>query len=220
MPWYYASSESKPVGPVSMEELHALRANGVVSPETYVIEHTGAPDANWSWKRYKDVFPAISGLPPVLPSIPSQPWVPPVPPSVPAPAAHPTFASAAPNPGPSFTAPPAPIHSYPGPDPYYRAKPTNPWCAWGFGLGLASFFLLFACGIGVFFTVPAILLSVIGLVHVYHDRNQSGRGFAIGGLFLAGLTLLLCVIFVVMFAHNVKRQEWTTVTEQSSIDSE
>ena len=41
MPWYYAGPEAKPVGPLSVEELHARHLSGAVTAETYVIEHTG-----------------------------------------------------------------------------------------------------------------------------------------------------------------------------------
>src|SRR5271156_6542755 len=111
MPWYYAGPEAKPVGPVTLEELHACRVRGIVTPDTYVIEHTGQPDASWAWKRYQDIFPSGHSLPP-LPAPPPQ---------------HPVF--------PTDTRP----------DPYYNVKPTNGWCAWGFGLGLTGFFFSFLC---------------------------------------------------------------------------
>ena len=57
MPWYYAGPEAKPVGPLSVEELHDRRVSGVVGPDTYVIEHTGHGAANLAWKHYKEVFP-------------------------------------------------------------------------------------------------------------------------------------------------------------------
>ena len=46
MPWYYAGPDAKPVGPVTLNELHACRVRGIVTPETYVIEHTGQPGEN------------------------------------------------------------------------------------------------------------------------------------------------------------------------------
>ena len=49
MPWYYAGPEAKPVGPVSLEELHARRLSGAIQPETYVIEDTGQPDPARAW---------------------------------------------------------------------------------------------------------------------------------------------------------------------------
>ncbi len=52
MPWYYAGPEAKPVGPVTLEELQALRARGTVAPETYVIEEKGQGMAGLAWKRY------------------------------------------------------------------------------------------------------------------------------------------------------------------------
>src|ERR1035441_2641879 len=97
MPWYYAGPEAKPVGPVTLDELHACRVNGTVKPETYVIEHTGQPSENWAWKRYQDVFPSSPSLPPLPPPSPP-PVVMPAPP-VAQPQAippHPLFPSAAP----------------------------------------------------------------------------------------------------------------------------
>src|ERR1700679_68085 len=83
MPWYYAGPAATPLGPVSVEELHALRASGTITPETFVIEHTGPGAANLAWKRFGDIFPAAP-----LPAIPP---VPPIP-SAPAPFPHPISA--------------------------------------------------------------------------------------------------------------------------------
>ncbi len=57
MPWFYAGPEAKPVGPVSVEQLHANRVNGTISPDTYVIEQTGQPGATMTWRRYREAFP-------------------------------------------------------------------------------------------------------------------------------------------------------------------
>ena len=65
MPWYYAGPEAKPVGPVSAEQLQGLLASGTITPETFVIEHTGPGAANLAWKRYREVFPATAVLPPI-----------------------------------------------------------------------------------------------------------------------------------------------------------
>jgi len=214
MPWYYAGPEAKPVGPVSVEELHARRISGGVKPETYVIEHTGQATENLAWKRYQDVFPSSPSLPP-LPSPPAPP--PPVPPQVTplqANPPHPLFPSAAPAQHSVFP---------PGarPDPYYHnVKPTNGWCAWGFGLGLAGFFLSFACGVGVLPALFAVPLCIVGLTQVHKKREQAGQGLAVAGLILSGIALLISLIFIISLALPMLKAHGLTVTEQTSNDSE
>src|SRR5437588_12555485 len=95
MPWYYAGPEAKPVGPVSLAELHARHLNGMISPETYIIEHTGQPNEPRVWKRYREVFPSI---PMDLPAIPPVPIALTAPSLQPAVQPHPLFPSAAPVP--------------------------------------------------------------------------------------------------------------------------
>jgi hypothetical protein len=211
MSWYYAGSEARPVGPVSVEELHACRACGTVTPGTYVIEHTGQPGESLAWKRYQDVFPSETVLPP-LPPVPPPP-VPFAPPPVPA---HPLFPSAAPPPvGPSTF--PAAAR----PDPYYAARPSNSYCAWGFGLGLASPFLaIMTCGFGGLLAFPALLLSVVGLIQVHRNRAQEGQGLAIAGLFLSMLALLIMGGFFLWLGLPLIKAHGLTVTEQTSNDSE
>jgi len=184
MPWYYAGPEAKPVGPVTLDELHACRVRGVIAPDTYVIEHTGQPSTDWAWKRYQDIFPSSPSLPPVPPLSPPPVSAPPsiapqgMPPQANPP--HPLFPSAA------STSTQHPVfHSAPGPDPYYKVKPTNGWCAWGFGLGLVGFFFSFACGTGLLLALPSLFLCIVGLVQVHKNREQSGQGLAIAGLFLS-----------------------------------
>ncbi|HEV3272972.1 MAG TPA: hypothetical protein VGZ93_12390 [Candidatus Methylacidiphilales bacterium] len=211
MPWYYAGPEAKPVGPVTLEELHACRVRGVVTPETYVIEHTGRPDPNWAWKRYGEIFPSSHNLPP-LPPPPAPPAAQPqaTPPQAGSP--HPLFPSAAHAQHPVFP------HGA-RPDPYYNVKPTNGWCAWGFGIGLAGFFLSFACGTGLLPALIALPLCIVGLAQVHKRREQAGRGLAITGLILSLVALLISLIWIVCFAMNFKMHDFT-VTEQTSNDSE
>jgi len=65
--------EAKPVGPVTLDELHACRVRGIVTPETYVIEHTGQPVETLAWKHYQDVFPSSPAcLPPS--ALPPRRW--------------------------------------------------------------------------------------------------------------------------------------------------
>jgi hypothetical protein len=218
MPWYYAGPEAKPVGPVTLDELHACRVRGVVTPETYVIEQTGLPDENLAWKRYQDVFPSSHSLPPL--PVPS-PVVAPAPPHVSSPQVssprvnppHPLFPSAASAQHPVFP---------PGarPDPYYNVKPTNAWCAWGFGLGLAGFFFSFVCGVGVLPALIAFPLCIVGLAQVHKHREQAGQRLAIAGLILSGVALIISLIFILWMAIPILKAHGLTVTEQTSNDSE
>jgi len=216
MPWYYAGPEAKPVGPISLEELHANRANGLIKPETYIIEQTGQPVENLAWKKYQDVFPAVATLPPLPPLAPPLPVLPVTPVPAPLPAQpHPLFPSAVP------AATQSPVYQ-PGarPDPYYNVKPTNGYCAWGFGLGLAAFFFSFACGIGLLPALISIPLCIIGLMQVHKHREQAGQWLAIFGLILSGLTLLISLIFIISLAVPFMKAHGITVTEQTSNDSE
>lgn len=212
MPWYYAGPEAKPVGPVSLEELQARRLGGMISPETYVIEHTGHPNEPRAWKRYREIFPS---LPTNLPAIPPVPVVatalsqqPPVQP-------HPLFPSAAPVPTGA-----SPFPLAPRPDLHYAARKTNPWCAWGFGLGLAGFIFSFACGVGFLLALPALFLCIMGMAQLHKHQNQAGRGMAIAGLVLSAFALLVALIFFTYFALGTIKAHGQTTTEQSSNDSQ
>jgi hypothetical protein len=219
MPWYYAGPEAKPVGPVTLEELQALRVKGVVAPETYVIEETGQGAAGLAWKRYRDVFPAVPTLPPLPPIPPASYAMPPPPPvalALPLPV-HPLFPSAAPSPGsahpPVFT---------PGarPDPYYQARSTNSWCAWGFGLSLAGIFFSLACGVGVLPALISLPLCIIGIAQVQHRRDQSGQGLAITGLVLSTVALILSLAIIILADIPMLKAHGLTVTEETNNDSE
>jgi hypothetical protein len=212
MPWYYAGPEAKPVGPLSSEELQARHAQGIVKPETYVIEHTGAPGPDWSWKRYQELFPPAPSAPPA--PIPTLPPAPPI--GAPAAAApHPLFPSAAPVASAGSVFPPTPR-----PDPYYATKPTNGWCAWGFGFGLAGFVFSIACGIGLLLAVPSLLLCVVGMSQLRNHPEQSGRGLALWGLALSTLSLVISLAIIIWVAVPMIKSSQMTVTEQTSNDSE
>lgn len=213
MPWYYAGPEAKPVGPVSLEELQARRLSGVISPETYVIEHTGQPNEPRAWKRYGEVFPSFPANLPAIPPVPAAAVAPsPQPPVQP----HPLFPSAAPVPAGLSFSPLAPH-----PDPYYdAARKTNPWCAWGFGLALAGFVFSFACGAGLLLALPALFLCIMGLAQLPKHPNQSGRGMAIAGLILSALALLVSLILFATLAVPYIKAHEQTATEQSSNDSQ
>ncbi|MCE0522455.1 MAG: GYF domain-containing protein [Methylacidiphilales bacterium] len=213
MPWYYAGPEAKPVGPVTLDELHACRVQGTVTPETYVIEHKGQPTETLTWKRYKDVFPVSSSLPPV-PAVAPPPEVPQATPAPPVAQPHPLFPSAAP-----IATQQSVFSPTARPDPYYNVKPTNGWCGWGFGLGLAGFFLSFAC-VGIFPALLAFPICIVGLAQVHKHREQAGQGLAIAGLILSSVALLISLVFILSLAIPMIKAHEFTVTEQTSNDSE
>jgi hypothetical protein len=216
MPWYYAGPEAKPVGPLTVEELHARHASGAVKPDTYIIEQTGQPVETLAWKHYREIFP--TNLPPVPP--PTAPAVMPPAPALPTPAAaqpHPLFPSAAPVPGRAQTA----FAPDARPDPYYaQARPTNGWCGWGFGLGLVAFFFSFACGMGLIPALLALPLCVIGLAKVHKHREQTGQGLAIAGLILSSAALIVSLFLILYLSVPLLKAHGFTVTEQTTNDSE
>ena len=203
------------MGPVSLEELQARRRSGALLPETYIIERNEGTGAVGAWQRFRDVFPDAPSIPPVPPvGAPLPP--PPVPlPMIATPQAHPLFPSAG----------QAPLHQplFPyaaAPHAHYPMRKTNPWCAWGFGLGVASFVFAFACGLGLLIAVPALAISILGFAKVQHNREQSGRGLAVAGGVFSALALLIALGFLIYSVPlMLKNHEWT-VTEQSSTNSE
>lgn len=221
MPWYYVGPEAKPVGPLSLEELHARRLSGAITPDTYIIEHVAGGEAPRDWKRYREIFPAAAApLPPV--PLPGTPYVPAAP-VVPPPAPNPLFPSAA-----SVTGTPAPVvssgTSYSPPshlDPYYHQGPkTNIWCLWGCWLGIASPFLLLICGLGFFMAIASIICCMVGMVDLSKHRDQKGRGMALAGLVGAVLALILSLAIIAAVVIPKLKLHSLTVTEQTSNDSE
>jgi hypothetical protein len=223
MPWYYAGPDQKPVGPVSLEELQARRRNDLVLPETYIIEWTYETGVVGTWRHYGDVFPQVPAAPalpppppvsiPPAPASPAPPIPAPAPLGVHIPQPHPLFPSAAHAPLPGATPAAAPHAHYP-------TRRTNSWCAWGFGLGIASFIFSFACGLGLFLAVPGLIVSILGLVQIQRHAEQSGRGLAVTGGVLSVLALMIALGFAICFLPSLlKNHEWT-VTEQSSTNSE
>jgi len=208
MPWYYAGPDATPVGPITLEELQARRAGGIVSPDTYIIEYVGSPNDARAWKRYNELFPALPNLPVPAPAVPLPPVTPPLPPVQ----AHPLFPSAASPHG-------GPVH--------YQSQTlqSNSWCNWGFGLGLTSLILLLlTCGLGTVLAFPlaivAFVISCVGLAKVQHNHTQSGRNRAFGGLFLSVVTLVFAIIILaVAIPAILKGRGLITTTEQSTSDS-
>ena len=213
MPWYYAGPETKPVGPLSLEELHARRHGGAITPETYVIEHTGAASENPAWKRYREVFSATTSLPtmPPIPGTMAAPHLTPRPATQP----HPLFPSAAPVPTAS-----SPFSSAPRPDPYYAPRKKNIWCVVGFFLGLGGLVFSFACGLGLLLALPALVLCVFGMIQVSKHKDQSGAGMAISGFILAFIAVLIAFSIILIWAVPVIKAHEPTVTEQTPNDSQ
>jgi hypothetical protein len=212
MPWYYAGPEAKPVGPFTLEELQARRQEGAIKPETYIIEQTGGPVDALAWKRYQDVFPpapAASTLPPVPPA--SAAYVPPPAPPQP----HPLFPSATPGATPPLTVPVAAR-----PDPYYSARRTNGWCMAGGVFGIIAFFSAFLCGFGLFPALLGIVLCAVGLFQVHKHPEQAGQGWAISGLILSIIAIIISLLMFAWLGFPILKAHGLTVTEQTSNDSE
>ena len=215
MPWYYVGPDAKPVGPISLEDLQARRGNGAIAPETYIIEAPihGAPK---DWRRYRELFPDTSALPP-LPSLPPVPVAPAA-----AASPHPLFPSAVPastvaSPGgPVFTGTHPSAYNPPYHQPVAR---TNACCAWGLGLSLAGLPCLF-CGLGIFLALAGLALSVIGLIQVNRNHDQHGRGLAMGGIIAAIFTFLLVPVLVYFWMSSPGRTVVQMTTEQTSNDSD
>lgn len=211
MSWYYVGPDAKPVGPISLEDLQARRADGAVGPDTYVIE-APAGSAPKEWRRYRDFFPPVATLPPLPGTVPLPAPTPTM--GVP----HPIF----PTPPPAVPSPGGPVFTGSHPSTYHLpASKTNPWCSWGFGLGLASLPLLLLCGTGVFVAIAGMVVSIVGLVHLGHHRDEQGRGLAVAGLVLSILALLCAVGIGIAIATSSSWHGGLQMsTEQTSNDSD
>ena len=107
------------------------------------------------------------------------------------------------------------------PDPYYDFKPTNSWCAWGFGLSLGGlFFTVFACGLGVFLALPAFFICLYAWYQVQHNPAQTGKGLAIAGFLISGFTLVIFLAVFLAIAIPALKAHNLTVTEQSTNDTQ
>ncbi len=232
MPWYYAGPEAKPLGPVSAEQLQALHASGTITPETFVIEHTGAGAANLAWKRYREVFSAAALLPPI-PNAPAASHPTAIPTGAVPPAPVAPMPGTVPAPNPSYPAPSGAHPLFPSivppgtmnpatwqPAGYPPIRPTNAWCAWGFALSLLGFCLAWVCGIGVIPALIAVVLCIIGLVQVNKNHTQGGLGLAITGLIFSCVALLVAVLIISWFMQPFLKAHGLTATEQTSNDSE
>ena len=209
MPWYYAGPEAKPVGPLTLEEIYARRLSGAITPETYVIEQPATGGSAPAWRRFREIFPAT-----VSSGVASAGPIPPVPPL---PEAHPLFPSAAQIPTPQpLPIPPPVIEPHAAPHGHYSVLPTNKTCAWGFGLGILSFVLCFACGLGLLVALPALIICILGFIQVQHRGDQSGRGLAAAGAVLAGIAIILSIIFLAFAIPAMIRSNSQADTQQSA----
>jgi hypothetical protein len=207
MPWYYAGPEAKPVGPVSLDEIHARRLSGLITPETYVIEQSAQPGVTPVWRRYRETFPESSATPPSLPPLPSA--LPASPPPL-APPVNTLFPSAPHAPHPVYVPPATPAAA---PHGHYPARRTNACCAWGFGLGIASFIL---CGSGVLLGLPALVICILGFAQVQQRPDQSGRGLAVAGGVLALLAILLSVVLLSYTVPAIIKEREQAAAQQNS----
>jgi hypothetical protein len=194
MPWYYAGPEAKPVGPLTLEEIYARRMSGAITPETYIIEQPAADGVTPAWRRFREILPAF-----------------------PPPPAHPLFPSAAQVPlARPLPIPPPVIEPHAAPHGHYSVRPTNKACAWGFGLGILSFVLCFACGLGLLVALPALVVCILGFAEVQHRGDQSGRGMAAAGAVLAAVAIIISIIFLAFAIPAMIRNNSQADTQQSS----
>lgn len=80
--------------------------------------------------------------------------------------------------------------------PIRQRKPFNVFALIGFIFGLLSILTLFTSGIGIVLSIPGLVLSIIGLVK--SRKTRSGKGFAIAGLVLSAVTIVIFVLIIVL----------------------
>jgi competence protein ComGC len=73
------------------------------------------------------------------------------------------------------------------------------------GLALASLILgilsLLACGVGIIFSIPGVICGILGLKRVRNSAGtQKGRGFAIAGLVMSAVSLVMLPVIGLMAA--------------------
>ena len=54
MNYYYADSSNQPIGPISIEQLHALSRDGTIGMETFIL-----PEGSEDWQQYRSISPAL-----------------------------------------------------------------------------------------------------------------------------------------------------------------
>lgn len=95
---------------------------------------------------------------------------------------------------------PSPI-SAPAPGTFSRPPQFNAFALTGLILGVFSFVISFCCCGGMPFNLLGLVLSGIGLAQI-HQRPEvyTGKGVAIAGLIISGLSLLLGIAVLVLSA--------------------
>ena len=84
----------------------------------------------------------------------------------------------------------------PNTQPSQPAKKMNTCALVGFIMSLAN--LLFCCGL---LSLPALIVSIIGLGA--KKKNQAGWGFALAGVIISAIYLLICVIYIVVIVLGI-----------------
>jgi hypothetical protein len=105
----------------------------------------------------------------------------------------PEFAAVLPRPAPPL--PPSHLAAPPTP------AGTNPMAVWSMVTGIASVFL---CCLG-FVGIVSIILGAVALSQLKQNPQQSGRGFAIAGIVLGAMAVLLFVIFLIV---TISSPQW------------
>ena len=115
MKYYYADAQNKPTGPVELEQLKQLNAQGVIGHQTFVI-----PEGETQWLSFAALLASLALAPAPVPAPPPAPVAAPVQPAAPA-----QPAAAAPAPAPQPAAAPAPTPAAaPAPQPTPQPAPT------------------------------------------------------------------------------------------------
>jgi hypothetical protein len=110
MKYYYADAQNKPTGPVELEQLKQLNAQGVIGHQTFVI-----PEGETQWLSYAALLASLAPAPAPVPAPPPAPTPAPAQPVVPA---QPAAAAPVPAPQPATAAPvPAAQPAAPAPAP-------------------------------------------------------------------------------------------------------
>lgn len=145
MEYYYTDGTRQPLGPVPLDQLRALAAQGTIT-STWLVAAVGSQQ----WSPIGSVLPDLFGA---------------------VPAAAPALAGAA---------------------PAFGAPPHEPLAYWSFGLSLAAFVL--CCGL--FTGLPGIICGHIALSRIRQRPGTRGRGFAIAGLIIGYVSVVLLVIYL------------------------
>ena len=98
---------------------------------------------------------------------------------------------------------PPPVAPFPNVE-FHTGPKTNQFALVGLILGILSVTLGLCCCDGIPFSLPGLVVSIIGLRQVKADPSRhSGKGLAIAGLILCILSILLfAVVMILGFAVN------------------